>query len=132
MTDLAQDDHRGHRWGRGSSREIVSRTEHHLEVRDRWRSGRILHSVVEIDPPNAWRIRGQSRGVRWDTTHTLEDLPDGGCRITTSYVMEGVGIGKLAVPLLRRRIVRFIRRDMDLHVADMEEQLGYRERDVEG
>lgn len=94
-------------------------------MRDRWRSGRILISVVELDPPSAWHIRGKTRGVRWETTHTLEDLPSGGCRITTSYLMQGLGLGRLVVPALRRRLVRFIRRDMDHHVADMEEQLGY-------
>lgn len=131
LTDITEDDHHGARWRDGdrvweASRRVVARTERFVELEDEWRWGRTLHAQVAIDPAgNAWHIRGRTKGARWETTHVIEDLPDGGCRIRTRYVMEGVGLGKLLLPLLRRSLVRAIREDMDLHVADMEEQLGY-------
>ncbi len=125
LTDFTEDDHRGHRWGRGTWRRIVSRTERLVELEDEW-GRRTLHVAVNLDPPQAaWHIRGRTRGARWESAHTIEDLPSGGCRIHTRYSIEGEGFTKLLLPLAARSLRRRIERDMQLHVEDMEEQLGY-------
>ncbi|MBI4416603.1 MAG: hypothetical protein HY557_06450, partial [Euryarchaeota archaeon] len=123
MTDFTGDDHRGRRWGRGAARKILSRTERLIELEDEWR-GRTLYVTVHLDPPNAWHIRGRTRGARYETTHALEDLPSGGCSILTKYKIEGHGIVKLLLPLFARNLRKTIVEDMRLHVEDMEEQLG--------
>lgn len=124
MTDYTEDDHRGHRWRGRASRKVLSRTEKLVELEDVWR-GRTLRMTVNLDPPKAWHARGHTRGAHWDTMFLIQALPTGGCRINERSVVEGEGIGKYLLPLLRGPLLRTFQEDLALHVADMEEQLGY-------
>jgi hypothetical protein len=125
MTDYTEADHRGPRWGLGAGRTIVSRSERLVELETEWRK-RVLRESVSLDPPAAWHIQGRTRGARWDVTHLLEDLPTGGCRMSTRYRMEGEGAVRLMLPFLARGLRKSIDEDLRLHIEDMEEQLGVR------
>lgn len=124
MTDFGGGDHHGARWGRGATRTIVSQSERQVEIRDDW-PRRTIHLSVLLNPPNGWRIRGRTRGARWEATVMIENRAEGGSRVVADYAMEGEGLGKALVPLFRRRIARTFQRDWATHVAEMEEDLGH-------
>lgn len=123
LTDFTEDDHRGEHWGKGYARVILSKTERRVEMRDAWRRGFPIHFVVELDPPGAWHVRAGTRGVRWEATFLLEDRPDGGSDLRADYRLEGVGFGKILLPLLGPWMERTIRRDFATHIEEMESHL---------
>jgi carbon monoxide dehydrogenase subunit G len=60
--------------------------------------------VTELAPPRSWTIRGRGGPLTATATGTIEPLAGGErSRLTIGLDFEGRGIGKLLVPLVRRR-----------------------------
>jgi uncharacterized membrane protein len=60
--------------------------------------------VTDYDPPHSQGFRGISGPVRPAGTVTIEPLDNGArCRLTFKLEVQGAGLGKLLVPLVRRQ-----------------------------
>ena len=76
--------------------------------------------ITHLDPPRTWGVRGIDGPIRAFVDVNVEPVTAGRCRLTISVDFQGVGIGKVLVPLLVRRQAE---REMPRNVATLKRRV---------
>jgi carbon monoxide dehydrogenase subunit G len=70
--------------------------------------------ITELHPPRAWSVRGAGGRLTAIVKGAIEPLEDGErSRVTIAFDLEGRGIGKLLLPLVRRQVRKQLPRNAE-------------------
>jgi uncharacterized protein YndB with AHSA1/START domain len=78
--------------------------------------------LTHVNPPSTWGVRGIDGPIRAAVDVTVEPLDTHRSRLTIAVDFEGVGVGKLLVPLLVRPEAR---KEMPDNLASLKRRLEY-------
>ena len=76
--------------------------------------------VTHVDPPRAWGVRGTDGPIRATVGLIVQPLTDDSSRLTVSVGFEGLGIGRILVPVLAGRQAR---REMPANIATLKQRV---------
>jgi hypothetical protein len=85
----------------------------------------MVGECVRFDPPASWTVAGSANGMRSSFTGRVTPVP-AGARLGLRMEIETRGLLRAALPLLRRRMPRQLKRDITLIKATLEGRPGPR------
>lgn len=129
--DLREDDHDGprHKAARGGKprpkgegRKILSRTPEKIVTEDTWGKNQMVFTVTR--PDDRVVMDGQGMGGKMTSHAEMRFTPagTGGSKVTMTSDFQATGLWGLLMPLFMGKFKKTIVEDMDIHVADMEEE----------
>lgn len=124
-TDYSEQDHTGPLWedfGEGT-RTVLELDEDGARLHDTF-DGHDLIYEIDFDPPDRIEIHGHALGTDFDAELVFEETEEG-VEITGQGRVDPRHIlARLTSPLWMGRVIDTIKRDLDLHAVELEQELG--------
>ncbi len=123
-TDFREDDHRSRRSPASSRREVLRREGNEVWLRD---DGRrpvpvTLDEHVTLNPPNGYVVEARYPGADVGYEYRFEPSANG-TRISLVADLRPRHVGRVVLPLFRRRVQRYAERDTEYHLCSMSQDL---------